>query len=339
MRCLLSFAVLYVLVRWDNCFLDNFYGVNSNFNGIYNKSLQKCEYIIEKNQLEMFPISKNPQLCSQFNIKETYSMSGKLFVYDAYTIGLVSTNHIAIYLFHLSNSSLVQISKRIFHSSLVPFDACVDKHKHIHVVFPDQYLIAKFRLTIGPKGRIWKLLASLVIPDFSPSAISCIDDHIYLSERPSNEIRVYDCNHNYVKSILVHGVVLSIDKSLSVNSDIRLFIDGLSSVALFQKENKQDDSSQACHFYFHENCIHDVYTFMDTTTYTNHVLITDDCNREIRHYILHKNSKIFKLKGIIKTIGIPTSTIAIDNGFIIIVTYNPRMILVYNLNYCSYSLR
>lgn len=324
MCLLLSFMVFNLLVCYHNCFFEDFYRLSDNSYIVYNKALKDCNYMIENE------LSTNPQLRMQYNIREAHSMSGKLFIYDSHTIGLVSTNHVTIYLFHLSNSSLVQISKRVFHHSLAPFDACVDKSKYMHVVFPDQYLIAKFRLMKISNRIVWKLVRSLVIPDFNPSAISCLDDQLYISERPSNEIRIYDNNHNFLRSILVHGVVLSIDKSISINHNLRVFIDGLSSVALFLKQNKHDDVSQACHFYFHKNCIHDVYTYIDTKTNSSNILMTDDCNKEVRHYILHQNSKILKLRGIIKTLGVPTTSIATDDGSIIIVTYNPRMIVVYN---------
>lgn len=71
--------------------------------------------------------------------------SDRLFLYDPFTIGLVSSTDgtLRLYSFNIFHRTLSHLRTKYFRNEN-PYDACTDKYKNIYIVFPDQYKIAKY---------------------------------------------------------------------------------------------------------------------------------------------------------------------------------------------------
>ena len=69
----------------------------------------------------------------------------RLFLYDANTIGLISSQEASLKFlsFNAHQKTLTHLRTKYFRNE-IPHDACVDKSRAIYVVFPDQNKIAKY---------------------------------------------------------------------------------------------------------------------------------------------------------------------------------------------------
>lgn len=253
--------------------------------------------------------------------------SDKLFMLDTYTVGILSSSDSSLRLYNLNvyarTFSLVRAKH--FRGADVPFDACADKFKHIYIVFPDTNKIAKYALnstssssssassSSSRSNRTQQMLIRELISvrdaDFSPSTIACHDDLIYVGERIKNHIRVYDRLLRLVRIISLKGVIASNHVALGVNQNVRVLMDGLDSLALWQvpspTDNQQHQPSLSsssvhhvksssshhshhrkkftlhpegnkatlCHFYTRMSCLEDVSVSVETPS---NVLDEDD---------------------------------------------------------------
>ena len=155
--------------------------------------------------------------------------------------------------------------------------------------------------------------------EYNPSSISCYDDHIYLSERPSNIIRVYDHNLNLVKKIEINGVVISAHRAIDVNQVARIFADDSSGVAFFnQIENSDDNSANACHFYHQKNCVEDITLKVENKSRTL-VYIANGCSNEVKQFEYTNNGNLNFVNSY-NTNGKPVSVLATDHGYVFILT-------------------
>lgn len=129
--------------------------------------------------------------------------SDKLFMLDAYTVGLLSSSEFSLRLYNLNiyQRTLTLLRTKHFRGGDVPTDACADKFKHIYVVFPDSNKIAKYALNSSSSLRsgsnrtqqiLVRELISVRDAEFNPSTIACHDDLIYVGERAKKYLRVYD---------------------------------------------------------------------------------------------------------------------------------------------------
>lgn len=187
--------------------------------------------------------------------------SDKLFLYDMYTVGLISSSDstLRFYYFNIYQRTLNLLRTKYFRGE-VPYDACTDKFKNIYVVFPDQNKIGKYILNqttllkssnrqhsstssvyFNKKSNktqfIIRELNSIKDTDFRPSTVACHDDLIYVSERSTkNHIRIYDKALRLVRIITLDGVVVSNHHAMAVNQNVRVLIDGLDTLALFNPQ-------------------------------------------------------------------------------------------------------
>jgi hypothetical protein len=265
--------------------------------------------------------------------------SGKLFSYDQNIVGLITNGDFSVrfYNFNPILKSLTRIYMKSFHER-VPFDACVDKAKNIFIVFPDEQMITKYVLETsinnGVKSIRLREIAMKVEREYNPSSITCYDDHIYISERPTNTIRVHDSNLNLVKKIEISGVVISMHRAIDVNQVARIFADDSSGVAFFnQIENTGDNSANACHFYHQKNCIEDVTLKLENKNKTL-IYIADGCSNEVKQFEYNNNRHLYYINSY-NTNGKPVSILANDHGYVFVLTkidkisrinvYYPRM--------------
>ena len=259
--------------------------------------------------------------CSTTNpyFDKVLTYGGKLFSYDQNIIGLITNSEqsIRLYYFNPYHKSLIQIYKKIFHQQ-VPFDACVDKAKNIYLVFPDEQKIGKYTLeSFNHNGKFKVIKMNVVLEikesDYNPSAISCYEDNIYVSERASNIIKVYDNNLNFLRNIEINGVVISLHRAIDINQNIRIFADDSSGIAFFnQIQHSGDSISNACHFYYDKNCVEDISTIVENKNKTL-IYVADSCNKEVKQFIHYNNGNIALINSYIGD-EIPTSILADSYG-------------------------
>jgi hypothetical protein len=281
--------------------------------------------------------SKNPY----FN-EDPASTTGKLFVYNENVIGLVTNSDLSIRFFSVNNQQrqLTPMFTKYFRS-LAPYAACVDFDKNIYVVYPDSQTIGKFILS--KNGKQLEEVLAVKESDYSPSAISCSHNEIYVSERPTNIIRVYDTNLELLRTIDLKGVVISAHRSISVNRNANVFVDDSSAVGFFNDMTKSDQQpdgpkssvANVCHFYLSKDCVEDVHSYSDHSKQKTFIYIVNSCTRDVLQYEYHHAHKNLTLVHTMKTEGIPISVVRNDNGFVYVLTSAPYRIDVFKPSECK----
>ncbi len=169
--------------------------------------------------------------------------SDRLFAYDANILGLVSSqeSYIQFFQFNFGQKSLTTLKTKYFKHE-IPHDACADKHKNVFVIFPDSNRIRKYIFNHGSKKTtsnnsinflFLKEVGNIRDFEYNPTTISCADDFIYVGERMSNFVRVYDKNLKKIKVIHLNGVVVSNHRALAVNQHVRVMMDGSDALGIF----------------------------------------------------------------------------------------------------------
>lgn len=296
--------------------------------------------------------------------------SDRLFLFDFYTIGLISSSDstLRLYNFNIFHRTLSHVRTKYFRNNEVPHDACADKYKSIFVVFPDQNKIAKLVVNQNSTSKNNKSqtfireVFSIKDADFRPSAIACHDDLVYVSERPKNQIRIYDRLLRLVRIIYLNGVIVSNHRALAVNQNVRVLLDGMDSLALFnpplpfshltsstasipnmknahrKKYSMVPENNRinVCHFYKNMNCLEDVHVAADSTTKTkSNIFTVDSCNSEIKQFLYSKDEKITLINRFLIKNGRPISVITNQLGYIFVLTDLPRKIYILDPRECN----
>ncbi|CAF0959497.1 unnamed protein product [Brachionus calyciflorus] len=335
---------------------------------LFEKAVNLCPYSIrsdeinEENTAKRFPrsfynLEKKMCIVGSYNFENNYGLtSDRLFLFDPYTIGLISSSDssLRLYNFNLYHKSLNQIRIKYFRNE-VPTDACADKNKNIYVVFPDQNKIAKYTVNQSFTSRyssrqnktqtIIREVASDRDFEFRPSAISCNDDHIYVSENPKNQIRIYDKFLKLVRIIYLNGVIVSNHRGLAINQNVRVLMDGSDSLALFNPSLSSSNSNNkkyslsaeknrvtVCHFYKNMECLEDVHVAIESKS-KSFIYTADSCNNEIKQFLYIKDEKI-SLVNRFAISGRPISVVTNQLGYIFVLTDLPRKIYILDPREC-----
>lgn len=288
--------------------------------------------------------------------------SDRIFIYDPLTIGLVSSSDstLRFYTLNILHKTFTLVRTKYFKNE-VPFDACSDKYKNIYVVFPDQNKIGKYQVNqtfvvfrnsqntrFTNKSRIGiKETISVKDIDFRPSAIACHDDIVYVSEKGKNQIRVYDKLLRLVRIISLNGMVSSPYHALAVNQNVRVLLDGMDGVALFNPHNHvkslfkkkfqishENNNINVCHFYSDVNCLEDVHVSAESHSKSN-VFVADSCSNEIKQFTFSKDERIKLSAQFSVPNGRPISMVTLPVGYIIVLTDSPRKLYVLNPRECN----
>lgn len=331
-------------------FLENFdenYAELNKLNELkFQESVSKCSNILSSNNSinNVLQMKYQKHMCISINPyfdEDPGSLSGKLFLYDNNIVGLITNTDMSVrfYYFNPNHKSIIQIFKKYFRNE-VPYAACTDKLKNVYIVFPDEQKIGKYVfesiLSSNLKlNRILKETSFIREKDYYPSTISCHDDYIYVSERPTNVIKVYDKNLNFIKNIEIDGVIISAHRAITVNNNIRLFADDSSGVAFFNRiRNSVDSIAHACHFYYKKNCIEDISSIVENKNKTL-IYVADSCNHEIKQFIYTSNENNIALLHSLNVYGIPTSVVSNENGYLFVLTSVPSKLNVFYPRDCK----
>lgn len=215
-------------------------------------------------------------------------------------------------------------------------------------------------------------LISIRDTDFSPSTIACHDDLVYVGERASKQIRVYDKLLRLVRIVHLHGVIVSNHVALAVNQNVRVLMDGSDSLALFQQpiggsqasstpaanihrvnsnHHHQDNSrrkftlrpesnrASVCHFYTSMECLEDVNVAVDDDEDKNErassIYAADSCLGQVKRFGYEHGRKIVELASLQIDDGTPVSVVANPLGHVFVLTDLPRRLLVVDSRECS----
>ena len=259
----------------------------------------------------------------------------RLFLLDEQTVGLISSTKSLFNIYGLKSPDMqlsLAYTKHFYNH--VPFDACAINSRSLFIVFPDQNKIAKY--TIYRKHNNTQLAMKEAITirdaDFSPSSISCDQDSIYVTERPTNQIRVYDKILRLMRVINLDGVITSVHSSLSVAPNVNVLVDGLDAAALFSV-NEEGNQMNLCHFDKHMNCIEDV-DVLDVENSGSLIYVTDGCTNEIKEFF-YSNDKKLMLKNKYPVLdGVPISSARSPSGFMAVLTHSPSKIDILDMGRC-----
>ena len=84
--------------------------------------------------------------------------------------------------------------------------------------------------------------------EFTPSAIDCWKNYIYVSGRDSDLIKIYSSyDLTYVDSYRLRGVINAASNAFAVNNNIKVFTDGIDAVDIFE----WNSTKNVCPFYMH----------------------------------------------------------------------------------------
>jgi hypothetical protein len=289
---------------------------------------------------------------------------GRLFTIDPNMIGLVisSDSTLRLFSFNSIHKTLKHLRTKTFRRE-TPMDACADKNRNIYIVFPDQNKIVKYSIIQShlskSHGQMSKFsnrshvaikeLISVKDVDFSPSAVSCYDDMIYVSERPKNLIRVYDKLLRLMRVIYLNDVVISAHKSISINQNARVIMDGNSAVALLNPNfnlmlstslNKKkysiipdNNKVSVCHFFKSVDCLEDVEVITKTKTKSS-IFVADSCDKDIKVFNYSKDEKI-KLINKISLMDEPNSIVINSNDYLFEFSARKSKINILDLKECN----
>jgi hypothetical protein len=290
--------------------------------------------------------------------------SDRLFMHDPITLGLISSadSTLRLFNFNMVTRTLHHLRTKHFHNE-VPVDACSDKFKNIYVVFPDQNKIAKYQVyqtyinqksslhSKSNKTRIgMKEIISIKDSEFFPSAIACHDDLIYVSERPKNQIRVYDKQLRVLRLIYLNGVIVSSHHALAVNQNVRVTLDGLDAISLFNPNNMvpnekfdikkkyslipENNRVNMCHFYKKISCLNDLHVLAESKS-KSYIYLIDSCDANLLEFVYNKDEKINMTRRIHIPLGMPISVTANQFGNLFVLTDSPRKIFMIDMKECN----
>lgn len=302
-------------------------------------------------------VEKKSCTVGSFSFHNKYGLvADRLFLVDPFTIGLISKSDstLKLFNFNLYHKSLNHIRTKYFRNEM-PADACADRSKHIFIVFPDQNKIAKYELNHSFISKyssrrnksqiIFREISSNRDFDFRPSTIACYDDHVYVSENPKNQVRIYDNYLRLVRIIYLNGVIVSNHRRLSLNQNVRVFMDGSDGLALFNPSLSNPITNHkkyslfgernrvnVCHFYTNMNCLEDVHVAAQSRT-TSNIYTADSCNNEIKQFLFSNGEKI-DLVNRFSIDGRPISVVTNQLDYIFVLTERPRKIFILDPREC-----
>lgn len=301
---------------------------------LFNKSINTCEYkpVTNESFSETSLASSNNE--EYFLDLALYSGS-KLILLDDSLIALLSSSNksIRIYDLDLQNSSLTLMHEVYFHHER-PFDLCTDKTKYIFLVFPNENRVAKYLIRKAKDGQInFKRIKYITDSKFNPTAIACNFNFIYVSERTHNQIRVYDKRLNLIDIINLDGVIVNVQKTIIIERNLKVFVDGFDAVGLFDNKSRFNNSLNTCHFYKKIMCIQDVSIYTNIEDYLN-IYVLDTCDKDIKEFLFKNRLEKIKLNQVLK-IGFPGEPVSVSrNSFnqMILLTSNPNRLNVFKLH-------
>lgn len=345
----------------------------------FDKSINNCVYSPKSqltkrylsdsfngNETTKIPANTNKRcILGSFSLPDVLGKtSDRLFMHDPVTLGLISSadSTLRLFGFNMATRTLNHLRTKHFHNE-VPVDACSDKFKNIYVVFPDQNKIAKYHVYqafINQKSSLHgktnktrigiKETISIKDADFFPSAIACHDDLIYVSERPKNQIRVYDKQLRVVRFIYLNGVVVSSHHALAVNQNVRVTLDGQDAISLFNPNNvvqnekfdikkkysliPENNRVNVCHFYKKINCLNDIHVLAESKS-KSFIYLVDSCDSNLLEFVYNKDEKINITRRIHLPVGTPISVTANQFGYLFALTDSPRKIYMIDIKECN----
>ncbi|RNA09637.1 hypothetical protein BpHYR1_035420 [Brachionus plicatilis] len=332
---------------------------------LFENAVKMCPYSTKTDETDelnrysrsLFSVEKKSCTVGSFGFHNNYGLTAdRLFLVDPFTIGLISKSDstLKLFNFNLYHKSLNHIRTKYFRSE-VPADACADRNKHIFIVFPDQNKIAKYELNHSFISRyssrrnksqiLFREVSSNRDLDFRPSTIACYDDHIYVSENPKNQVRIYDNYLRLVRIIYLNGVIVSNHRRLSLNQNVRVFMDGSDGLALFNPSLSNTITSHkkyslfgernrvnVCHFYTDMDCLEDVHVAAQSRT-TSNIYTADSCSNEVKQFLFNNGEKI-DLVNRYSINGRPISVVTNQLDYIFVLTERPRKIYILDPREC-----
>jgi hypothetical protein len=205
---------------------------------------------------------------------------------------------------------------------------------------------------LSNKTRIGiKELMSIKDYDITPSAISCHDDLIYVSERASKQIRVYDKLLRFVRILNLNDLIVSPHRAISINSNLRVVMDGSDGLALFENPVNlvpsrsftsrrkftllhKNNKINVCHFFESMGCLEDLHVYSETKTISS-LFAVNNCNQEILQFTHNKEHQKLQLSRKYQiSNGKPISAKKNSFGHLFILTDMPRKILILDTREC-----
>ena len=96
---------------------------------------------------------------------------------------------------------------------------------------------------------------SLIETQFAPTAIACHRDHVYVSGRETDQIKMFNFNNlNFFDAYHMRGLVTAGHNAISVSDRYVVIADGFDAVDAF----KWNSTADVCTFFSHMECIDDV---------------------------------------------------------------------------------
>lgn len=332
---------------------------------LFENAVKMCPYSANTNDKEesnrfsrsLPNVEKKSCTVGSFSFHNNYGLTAdRLFLVDPFTIGLISKSDstLKLFNFNLYHKSLSHIRTKYFRNEL-PADGCADRNKHIFIVFPDQNKIAKYELNHSFASKfssrknksqtLFREVSSNRDFDFRPSTIACYDDHIYVSENPKNQVRIYDNYLRLVRIIYLNGVIVSNHRRISLNQNVRVFMDGSDGLALFNPSLSNPITSHkkyslfgernrvnVCHFYTNMDCLEDVHVTAQSRT-TSNIYTADSCNNEIKQFLFNNGEKV-DLVNRYSVNGRPISVVTNQLDYIFVLTERPRKIHILDPREC-----
>jgi hypothetical protein len=205
----------------------------------------------------------------------------------------------------------------------------------VYIAFADHDKLVGYRLERTYRGRSseahkYNLKYVLAVRlNGMPIAVSCSDNQVVVTYSTPEIYDVFDSQMQEMNTYEVNSSVFSNQKISHLNGSMNMLMDSFDSVALFSN-NEQDNVF--CYFYYNKGCVEDINSFKDANNQVN-ILVSDSCDLTVKHYILLENNKL-ELKYVYKVKGEPRSAIMNANGFVFVVTINPRKIYAYHPTQC-----
>jgi hypothetical protein len=297
-----------------------------------NDSIEQCNYVSKKT------IHYLTLQCSQIkfelnkNDHDHDSSATKLFLIDNSKIGLLSTSFMLISIYSKTVQNKFELLKRnYFSTDKIPYDACTNyKTRHVFILFAFQNEIGKFKLN---QSNDLVKIKSISDHGFIPSAIACLNNEILVNDHSKNQIRVYDYELNLINIIQLKNVIYSSNNAIAGDTNVKLFLDGNDGVALFDTNYNKDPNINTCHFYHSKFCIEDIHVYFEQL-FKSSIYITNSCSRSIKKYFYNKYGLFSQEWDYMINMGKPISAVRNSYNELIVLTQNPNMIQVLNLNEC-----
>ena len=182
-----------------------------------------------------------------------------------------------------------------------------------------------------------KELISVKDVDFNPSGVACHDQLVYVSQKLENQIRVYDKNLRLTRIISLTGIVTSPHHALAVNEQVRVLLDGMDSVGLFDAPNLKGSKNNVCHFYTNKNCLEDLhvpssgFAQSDKTS----IFVADSCDKDVKQFVFAKEERMQLIKRYKIPAGKPVSMVTMPSEHLLVLTHSPRKVYVFDMKTCK----